>query len=343
MSLHASLSRVTCTILIAAASSLCAAQTYTVTDLGTLSGDDYSVARGVNVSGEVAGSIGSDKNNTSDVSLYSAGSWINLGTFGGNSGIGNAVNTSGQVSGYSTQADGTYRAFLTINGTLTDIGDLGGGSAVAYGINDSGQVVGSSVTTEGANHPFLYANGQMIDLGTLGSPDNVDWWNSAQGVNKAGVVVGTSYDAQGNFHPFIWQNGKMTKLSTLGGEWGEGYAINNKLQTTGIGYTKGNAEAHAFLCGSNGKCTDLGTLQGPEFASWGFGLNDSGVVVGYSDFQGGYHAFVYSDGKTKDLNKLIPAGSGWVLEQAFGINNAGQIVGTGTHNGQEHAFLLTPQ
>jgi probable HAF family extracellular repeat protein len=224
-----------------------------------------------------------------------------------------------------------------------NIGDLGGGSAVAYGLNDSGQVVGSAVTALGANHPFLYSNGQMTDLGTLGSPNNVDWWNSAQAVNPAGVVIGTSYDAQGNFHPFIWKNGKMTELQTLGGEWGEGYALNNKLQTTGIGYTKGNAEAHAFLCGSGGKCTDLGTLDGPLVASWGFGINDSGVVVGYSDFQGGYHAFVYSGGKMKDLNKLIPVGSGWVLEQAFGINNAGQIVGTGTHNGQEHAFLLTPQ
>jgi probable HAF family extracellular repeat protein len=182
----------------------------------------------------------------------------------------------------------------------------------------------------------------MIDLGTLGSPEGNAWWNSAQGVNKAGAVVGTSYDAQGNFHPFIWKDGKMSALQTLGGTWGEGYAINNKLQTTGIGYTKGNAEAHAFLCGG-GKCTDLGTLQGPLFTSWGFGINDSGVVVGYSDFPGGYHAFVYSTGKMKDLNKLIPSGSKWILEQAFGINNAGQIAGTGTHNGQEHAFLLTPQ
>ena len=44
----------------------------------------------------------------------------------------------------------------------------------------------------------------------------------------------------------------------------------------------------------------------------------------------------------KDLNKLIPAGSGWVLLQAFGINNSGQIVGTGTIHGEEHGFLLTP-
>jgi hypothetical protein len=37
-----------------------------------------------------------------------------------------------------------------------------------------------------------------------------------------------------------------------------------------------------------------------------------------------------------DLNTLLPANSGWVLNVARGINNKGQIVGTGTINGHEH-------
>ncbi len=52
---------------------------------------------------------------------------------------------------------------------------------------------------------------------------------------------------------------------------------------------------------------------------------------------------VYSNGQIKDLNGMIPAGSGWVLIDAEGINASGQIVGMGTHNGQEHGYLLTPQ
>jgi probable HAF family extracellular repeat protein len=76
---------------------------------------------------------------------------------------------------------------------------------------------------------------------------------------------------------------------------------------------------------------------------WGFAINDSGVVVGRSTFSNTYHAFVYSAGKMKDLNKLIPTGSGWVLTEADGINASGQIIGMGTHSGQEHGYLLTPQ
>ena len=88
----------------------------------------------------MTGATGASAN--SEVFLYSNGSMTNLGTLGGTSGIGNAINTSGQVAGYSQNASGTYRAFLSSGSNLLDIGDLGGGSAVGYGINDLGQVVG---------------------------------------------------------------------------------------------------------------------------------------------------------------------------------------------------------
>lgn len=43
----------------------------------------------------------------------------------------------------------------------------------------------------------------------------------------------------------------------------------------------------------------------------------------------------------QDLNDLLPANSGWVLEQAAGINDNGIIVGRGTINGETHAFGMT--
>lgn len=331
-----------CLLLLIAACPFAIAQTYSMTDLGTLSGMDYSVARGVNASGQVTGASGQNNSNLADVFVDSAGTMINYGTLGGDTGIGNGINASGQVAGYSTNAVPTYRAFISSGTSLVDIGDLGGGSAVAYAINDSGQVVGSAVTSTHANHPFLYSSGQMTDLGTLGSPDNVDWWNSAQGINNSGVVTGTSYDAQGNFFGFLWSNGKMTKIGTLGGPWSEAYAINNAGQVTGIAYTK-NGNAHAYLRSASGTMKDLGVIGGKFGTSWGFGINDSGIVVGQATFGGGYHAFVYSGRKIKDLNKLIPQGSGWVMIDARSINKAGQILCTGMRgDGTEHAFLLTP-
>jgi hypothetical protein len=52
-------------------------------------------------------------------------------------------------------------------------------------------------------------------------------------------------------------------------------------------------------------------------------------------------AFIY-DTQMRDLNTLIPPGSGWFLSSATGINDAGQITGTGSFGGPTHAFLLTP-
>lgn len=333
-----------CALSLIATPLICLGQSsYSVTDLGVINTNGYSVATAVNAGGQVTGAAGSTNSNSSEVFLYSAGSLTNLGTLGGTSGIGNAINRLGQVAGYSQNSAGTYRGFITRGDTLVDIGDLGGGAAVAYGINDKGQVVGSAVTGSGDNHPFLYTNGKMTDLGTLGSPNGSDWWNSAQGINNSGVVTGTSYDAHGNFFSFVWQAGKMTKMGTLGGAWSQGAAINNKGQIAGLAYTK-NGSAHGFIA-SCGTCPlkDLGTFAGNTSSVWAFGINDSGVVVGRSTFQNTYHAFVYSNNKIKDLNGMIPAGSGWILIEADGINATGQIVGMGTHNGQEHGFLLTPQ
>ena len=45
------------------------------------------------------------------------------------------INDSGQVVGYSTNADGHERAFLYSNGTMIDLGTLGGLSSQARAIN----------------------------------------------------------------------------------------------------------------------------------------------------------------------------------------------------------------
>ena len=112
------LSSFACLLFLTTSSALVAAQaSYTISDLGTLGG--YSVSRGVNVAGQVTGATGAGAK--SEAFLYSNGSMTNLGTLGGTSGIGNAINTSGQVAGYSQNASGTYRAFLSSGSNLLDI------------------------------------------------------------------------------------------------------------------------------------------------------------------------------------------------------------------------------
>ena len=76
--------------------------------------------------------------------------------------------------------------------------------------------------------------------------------------------------------------------------------------------------------------TDLGSNFSPA------AVNDSGVIVG--------EQFVYSNGTLQNLNNLIPAGSGYQIQNATGINDNGQIVANAddTATGQTHALLLNP-
>ena len=83
----------------------------------------------------------------------------------------------------------------------------------------------------------------------------------------------------------------------------------------------------------------LGSLGGESFAT---AISGPGVIVGWSQTHAGTQASVwYPNGHLRNLNALIPSGSGWMLVQAFGVNAGGQITGYGIHNGRTHAFLLT--
>jgi len=82
--------------------------------------------------------------------------------------------------------------------------------------------------------------------------------------------------------------------------------------------------------------TDLGTLGGP--GSTGYGMNNSGQVVG-SSRTAGYvdHAFLF-DGTMMDIGTLGDSG----VTVAYGISNSGQITGvSNSAAGPKHAFLVS--
>jgi probable HAF family extracellular repeat protein len=69
---------------------------------------------------------------------------------------------------------------------------------------------------------------------------------------------------------------------------------------------------------------DLGTLGGGS--SRVHAINNRGQVVGGSEtVEGEWHAFLWEDGRMKDLGTLGPPAT--TSSRAQGINNAGQVVG----------------
>jgi probable HAF family extracellular repeat protein len=318
---------------------------YTVTDLGSLSGGDFSQAFDINNSGQVTGSANYSPTQ-SHAFLWTNGTMTDLGTLGGVASFGFSINGGGQVVGFAytgTVNEGgyqIYRAFLYSNGTMTDLGTLGGSNSTAKGINSQGQVVGDSFKPTPGNHAFLYSGGTMTDLGSPFGGNSF-----ATGINGNGQVAGYGQLPGGGTAPyraFLYSSGTMTDLGTLGGSGALAHDINDSGQVVGESQT-GNSAWHPFLY-SHGAISDLGTIGGLFLDGTALGINNSGQVVGSCHYHTPYvqHAFLYAGGAMTDLNSLIDPASGWTLAEATAINDSGWIVGLGTHNGHGRAFLLAP-
>jgi probable HAF family extracellular repeat protein len=169
-------------------------------------------------------------------------------------------------------------------------------------------------------------------------------------VNDYGEVVG-EYSVDGQPNGFIWDSSNgLRNIPTLGGDRAEAFAINNLAQVVGDSRTSNTT--HAFIWDETSGIRDLGTLEycpAETDQSTAYDINSLGQVVGRSCARSverpqGVNAVLWDENNCiLDLNTVIPADSGWILEEAFAINDSGQIVGYGTFNGEEQrAFLLTP-
>lgn len=204
---------------------------------------------------------------------------------------------------------------------MTDLGRF-----KARAINDSGVVAGSEgIPGGGHTDAITDAGGKITDLGVL--PGEGGIFTVPTGINDSNEVVGFGDNRESLDRAFLYRNGKMTDIGTLGGSHAEAYAINNAGQVVGAAGTSTGA-SHAFIY-QNGKMTDLGIEAIPN------AIANNGVIVG----QGGCgNAVIISGGICQNLQNLIPAGSGEVLERAVGINNKGQILVQGGNG----ALILNP-
>ena len=234
--------------------------------------------------------------------------------YGTEVGWGRAINDAGEVVGWGAAGNGfSYPILWSPAGTPLILGDPpGGAQSLAHGLNNNHQVVGRSFVDDLAFHAIVWTLGGLFKE-DLGSAPDID--SEAYAVSDHGIVVGWESRVPGSFKPAF-----------------------AALWTPHIGgWTK----------------TDLGTLLGGRF-SFASAINEAGVVVGHSEVFDGVnllgkpvfadHAFIWRDGVMRDLNRLLPPKSGWILEHAVDINEHGQIVGDGRLEGSSYSrgFLLSP-
>ena len=318
------------------------AQTYTVTDLGLPAGDTFAQATGVGGSGQVVGLAEPIRNSVATAFLWTSRDGMRPLKLpaGFSDAAAWAINNRGDAVGQSGTPNGGLHAMLwTHDGRVTDLGVPKGSSiSTAYDVNDLDEVIGS-----GSKTAFVWtASKGFQDLGTLpGGTFSIGWR-----VNLAGEAVGFSDTIGGTDHAFVWtpKHGMQELRLLPAGKTCEALGNNNLSQIVGD-CDSADPSLHAVLWTINGKSIlDLGVLPG-FIASGAYAVNDAGEVVGASfgnDYNTG-DAFVWTAGTgMQDLNSLIPANSGWVLNVATFISPKGQISGYGVINGQTHAFVLTP-
>jgi probable HAF family extracellular repeat protein len=241
------------------------------------------------------------------VSLYALGS-NDLGTVVGYS--------NGMLSyqwGFSWTPGGGYNPTGFLNGSWPPTS--------VNAVNNKGQIVGQYSFFGEDGYAASSINGVAVDLGTLtGAGPSSSFYvsSSANDVNDVGQVVGWSDTADCNngcnFHAALWNaRGTIQDLGTLPGD-----SLSAALKINYFGQVIGSS----------------GNLAVPTINVYGSPEASEGVSG---------RPFVWTARRgMQDLNTLVRANSGWVLNSVTDINLWGQIVGSGTYKGQTHGFLLTP-
>jgi probable HAF family extracellular repeat protein len=188
----------------------------------------------------------------------------------------------------------------------------GNGQSPATAINSAGIITGWCNDSNGYQNAVTWTNngsGWMVNnLVNRNLPQNAVGWAEALSVNSSGLAVGVSQLAEEpnwNDCAYLFSGGSAVLLGNFGGQNGPG-GMNDDAAT---------------------------------------GINDSGVIVGYSDTEstGAPHAFIWTPtvlngttttGTFQDMNtvfsSIVP--SGWTLSEATGIDDNGDIIGYMTNN-----------
>ena len=360
-----------CALLTSFVATLASAQVYTITDLGPLS------PTAVNIWGQVVGNL----NGQAFISTRFAGQkglgTLTGGTFSNAASINDLGAVTGTADGPATiVGQGTKQVCSDLTQPFVwtrENGMRGLGGAILendafpcdvpfYGtwINIPGEVVGyDGVYTNNWQFGFSWTNSSgMTFFGDSFSP------TFANAISNTGQIVGENSSNAPFSHATSWKNGIATDLGTLGGSdyASSANGVNDLGRIVGWSTTApiswffgwcGTA-THAVSWAANGGISDLGTLPGDTLSA-ASNINFFGQIIGSSGntatcdfgvapYQVIGRPFIWTRrGGMQDLNALISANSGWVLNSATGINIWGQIVGSGTLNGQSRGFLLTPK
>lgn len=227
---------------------------------------------------------------------------------------------------------------------MLELPTTGAAGALAEAINNNGEIAGVTYDATGAETGALWsvdAHGAIVGPLSLGNFRPAD-------INDAGMMAGE----QDNEAAIAAFDASMTlqvvKIGFLnaGDSASRAIAINTAGAVVGESVTPVtplSQEIHAFIWTQAQGMVAL-TASGVAFSIPG-DINDLGQVVGEFEPSGQVldAGFVWQNGKTTDLNKVLSAKFSGHIRSARAINATGHIVANmNLRSGAYHACLLTP-
>jgi probable HAF family extracellular repeat protein len=339
-----------------------------MTDLGTLGGSD-AIASGVSERGHIAGIAALKGDENARGFLWQSGKMTDLGDLGGGFSAAYGVNGQGVVTGFSETSDAEIVAFEWKNGSMKALPNPSGSLlSLGIGINARGAIAGMCLTEPGQVHGVVWESGKPRALSGLNGGDA-----AAVGINDSGLITGNSMtgsDPNAPIHAVVWKEGRPQDLGSLPGySYSFSAGINNRGDVAGVVFEPrdrmfqasetadrqapgsfwhraqmlfGQSLAHQHTLPRilTGKASNaLLQLHTPWF--WNYALLDE--VRAAPEKEDLPRAVVWSRGRIRDLNSMLPRNSGWKLLTADCINNRGQIAGVGVYRGELRAYLLSPE
>lgn len=179
--------------------------------------------------------------------------------------------------------------------------------AWAVGINDDGVVVGMSNSRRFSQQAVMWPDERTI-------VPILDRDSVALAINNDDVVIGHYFVGVFDSESFLWENGMWFSLfPPMDDERG----INNRKQVVG-------ADNHMAYLWDDGVFTVLPPLRPGAFAI-PTGINDDGVIVGWSPKEGSIvYPVIWTDLKIREMPALVADRDGSISS----INNLGEATGS---------------
>lgn len=208
---------------------------------------------------------------------------------------------------------------------------------VILGVHERAVFVGRAATAGGRYSPFAWKDGRLIRLADAGSAQAVN--DSAQvagWVNSSGAgpcAVRWTISPDGRADP--------VEMPAPGGRPSMAFGINDRGDIAGQCWNCRTVPVPSVYRQGNWQMLELpkGCVSGSALDT-----NNGRQCVGYGvTSDGRQRALLWQpDGHAFELDRLLPEGTGWQIDEARAINSFGWIAGRGSLHGHIRGFLMAP-